>query len=114
MKIKVTDNEFPDIVVSFLLDNIIHDDKVLKYGNDDFNAFMDILNRKGFKSILMRYYVNMNPNTRTDYKRIKDVFRDDKSMKTALIEINKTKTTEKQKKGALSKIKYVAKILIGG
>jgi len=37
-----------------------------------------------------------------------------KSMKTALIEINKTKTTEKQKKGALSKIKYIAKILIGG
>ena len=72
-KINITANEFPNFVVSFLFDKILHPEEIVP-GNKEFNKFMEVMAFKGMKPILMKYYLDMDANERLKYKRIKDIF----------------------------------------
>jgi hypothetical protein len=74
-KINVTANTFPDIVVAYLFDKLLHPEDVSS-GNEQFNAFMEGFRKKGGMTIVRDYYLNMNPDNRRFYKLIKDVFED--------------------------------------
>ena len=69
-KIKTEDTGFPNIVVAYLLDMMIHNDE--KSGNELFDGLMDDFKKKGMFPILMRYFRNMEPNDRRKYKLIKN------------------------------------------
>jgi len=114
-RIVVKASEFADLTASFLLDKLMNPDDVIgpEY-NEDFNVLMEIMNRKGMRAFLMKYYMNMGSGKRIQYKRIKDVFRVDKSKGSSTIEI---KPDEKKKAkgivGLITKIKdRVIKALI--
>jgi hypothetical protein len=68
-KIKVTDTEFPNVVVAYLLDMLIHEDEPT--GNELFDKLIQNLKQKGMFPILMRYFRNMDPRERQKYKFIK-------------------------------------------
>ena len=69
-RIKIEDIEFPNIIVAYLLDMMIHNDE--KSGNTLFDELMDDFKKKGMFPILMRYFRNMEPNDRRKYKLIKN------------------------------------------
>jgi len=110
-KINITANEFPDIVVSFLFDKILHTDEIIP-GNKSFNELMEVMELKGMKPILMKYYLNMDANQRVKYKRIKDIF----DMTTNSISVINISPSEKEievkkKKGTI--ITKIIKKLLG-
>jgi len=111
MRINVDSNEFADIVASFLFDKLLYPDKVVA-NNDLFNDFMEKMNGKGAKSILMQYYLNLSTDTRVNYKRIKDVFKDGNKTHEIRISSEEQKENEKEKSGLVRKaVKIVKKLL---
>ena len=71
--INLTPKQFGDLTVSFLLDKILHPDEVVS-GDEEFDKFIDSIKSKGAKTALTQYYVQMDSQSRLNYKRIKDVF----------------------------------------
>ena len=68
-KIKVDDKTYPNIVVAYLLDMMIHSDE--ESGNELFDKLMKDLSTKGMFPILLRYFRSMDPTDRRKYKLIK-------------------------------------------
>ncbi len=68
-KIKIIDTEFPNIVVAYLLDMMIHEDE--PSGNELFDDLIQNFKAKGMFPILLRYFRNMDPTDRRKYKFIK-------------------------------------------
>jgi hypothetical protein len=116
--LKVEGKQFADVVLCFLHDKLSNPDEVIEPEvNEEFNAFMEILQRKGIRPLLLRYYVGLDPRTRSMYKRIKGVFRDDKSATSAFIRIlqdERVPVKPKEKSRVLKKILRVVKKLVGG
>lgn len=113
MRLNLSPNEFADLVASFLFDKLLYPDKVVS-NNKMFNELMEKLSGKGAKSLLMSYYLNLNSNSRLDYKRIKDVFKNGNSIHEIRIipEDEKNKKYKKEKGGLVRKaIKIVKKLL---
>ena len=105
-KIRITANEFPDIIVSFLFDKMLYPEEVLT-GNENFNGLSETMELKGMKPILMRYYLDMDANQRMNYKKIKSVF--DISMNSnSIISISPSKKEVEVKK---KKSKLITKII---
>jgi len=69
-RIKTEDIEFPNIMVAYLLDMMIHSDE--ESGNKLFDGLMNDFQRKGMFPILMRYFRTMDPTDRRKYKLIKN------------------------------------------
>jgi hypothetical protein len=109
-KIRVVPNEFADIVISFLLDKMLHPEEVVP-NNDDFNEFIEKIRGRGLKTLMMKYYLNMDSKTRVKYKIIKDVF-EEGSSETSVISISPEKV-EKKKEVSKSLLKKVIKKIIG-
>jgi len=112
MRLTVTSSEFADIVACFLFEKLLKPDKVL-LNNDMFNNFMKKIGGKGAKSLLMEYYLNLPSETRLDYRRIKDVFRNGNSMHEIRITPEDKKEKDKKEKGGLIRkaVKIVKKLL---
>lgn len=72
-KINVTNETYPDIVIAYLFDKLLHPDEVSP-GNPLFENFTKQLKQKGFMPIIRDYYLNMNAQHRLKYKLIKDAF----------------------------------------
>lgn len=70
--INVTPNEFADIVVTFLIDNMVGDDLLLE--NEEWDVIIDKMEKSGLKSYLMHMYMNMPTKTRNKYKYIDNIF----------------------------------------
>ena len=70
--INIDKDEFADIVISFLLDNLINDEVVPN--NEEFESVMNIMRKGGMKSHFLHYYLNTDPMTRGRYKLIKPAF----------------------------------------
>lgn len=114
--INVTPKQFADLTVSFLLDKILHPDEVVA-DNEQFNEFAKAIKGKGMKSALTQYYIQMDSQSRLDYKRIKDIFdgssNDIQNIKV-LPEKKTKKKSKKEKEGFIKKVgKAVLKKLIG-
>ena len=109
-KIRVEPNEFADIVISFLLDKMIHPEEVVP-NNDDFNEFIEKIRGKGLKTLMMKYFLNMDSKTRVKYKLIKDVF-EEGSSETSVINISPEKVEKKKEVSKKSLLKKIIKKLI--
>ena len=94
-KIKVTDTEFPNVVVAYLLDMMIHEDEPT--GNELFDKLIQNLKQKGMFPILLRYFRNMDPTDRRKYKFIKKgVSPHDSTNDQAIISVTPDKTEVKE------------------
>jgi hypothetical protein len=98
-KINVTPNEFADLVAIFLFDKSLHPNEVVP-NNVKFNELTDAMRGKGMKPLLMNYYMDLDANMRTDYKRIKDTL-DGTSTDTAVINIKEKKAKKEKKPGLI-------------
>jgi hypothetical protein len=67
-KVRLTSDEWGDFVATFLLDAAVHDD-VLE-GNDEFRELMHQIKSK-LKPQLLKYYLNLDANMRTNYRRVR-------------------------------------------
>lgn len=65
--------EFAYLVISFLLDSLLHEDDMI-IDNEDWNFIMKKIKLGGLKAHLMNTYIKMDSERRVDYKRIKKVF----------------------------------------
>jgi hypothetical protein len=72
MKINVTPEEFADIVVLFLLDQMIKNP--LDGRNEAFDALLGNLKGKGVRPILTKYFLATPRSTKVLYKYIRGVF----------------------------------------
>jgi len=73
MKINLTSNEFPNIVVAYLLDKFLHPDEV-SVGNEQFDELIEDMRVRGMLPLSRTYYLQMSALYRVKYKLIKDVF----------------------------------------
>lgn len=115
-KLNITGAEFSDIVICFLLDKVQHPEEVIEFDvNENFNAFAEVLARRGMKAPLLQCYMNMDPQTRVKYRLIRNVFRDVPGTETAFMEISKDKREATMKVGVFARIKkFVKKLLTLG
>lgn len=116
--INLTSSEFGDFVMIYLLDKMLHP-KEVSNRNEQFNETIDLLSKRGVKSVLTKYYLNTTSEQRFNYKRIKDTF-EDSSGRFDNIRIGphkaepETKEKEKEKEGFLKKTgKKILKKLLG-
>lgn len=92
-KIKVNDIEFPNVVVAYLLDMMIHEDE--PSGNDLFDGLIKNFKQKGMFPILLKYFRQMDPTDRRKYKFIKKgVSPHDNTSENAIISVTPNKKTE--------------------
>lgn len=84
-RLNVKTTEFADIVCCFLLDKMNNSDTVLPLnaGNENFEDFIEVMKHKGLRSVLLTYYMHMDPQTRVRYRLIRDVFNVGGQMPTA-------------------------------
>ena len=87
-KLTLKASEFADLTASFLLDKLMNPSDVVgpEY-NEDFNVLMEVMNRKGMRPMLMKYYMNMGSGKRMQYKRIRNVFGQKKKATAMVLEI---------------------------
>lgn len=100
-KINLTPNEFADLVAIFLFDKLLHPDEVVP-NNVEFNKLSEAMKNKGMKPLLMNYYMDLDANMRTDYKRIKDTL-DGTSTDAAVINIKAERAKKEKKPGLIRK-----------
>lgn len=72
-KINVTNKTYPNFVIAYLFDKLLHPDDV-SVGNELFDKFAVQLRRKGFLPLVRDYYLSMDSQDRLKYKLIKDAF----------------------------------------
>lgn len=72
-KIIVSPDEFFSVIMVFLYDMIVNNEEILLQGKD-IQGMIDKMIKKGMKSPLMQFYLNLNSEERLKYKRIKDSF----------------------------------------
>jgi len=115
-KLTLTGSEFGDIVMLFLYDKLQHPDQILEADiNETFNAFAEVLMRRGMKAPLLQCYMDTDPMLRVKYRQIRDVFIDTPNNKTSYIEIRKDERPEVLKVGVFDRIKkFVKKIITLG
>ena len=71
MRINLTDEQWSDLVLIFLLDTI-KKPKVMESTSDDFKEFME--RGKVMKANLVRHFLNMDVEMRVKYRLIRNAF----------------------------------------
>ena len=93
--LKVSSGEFADFVVCFLLDKLTKPGQVIPVEvNEQFDDLSIVLSNKGLRSVLLQYYIQMNPQMRIKYKMIRKVFTDSPLENTSIIYIEKSQIPE--------------------
>jgi hypothetical protein len=88
MKLTTTSSEFSDLVACFLYEQVTHpEDSVPVALNPQWAEFVEVLNRKGLRAPLLKYYLSTDPKIRIRWNMIKKTFTDDKAAAPAYIEI---------------------------
>ena len=106
--IKITENEFPDVVVMFLMDYIMGNKTTIK--NERFDDFIDKMGA-GIKPKLLKYYIGLDAIEKSKYKEIKGIFSG--NTKRATINIIKDGDTKKENPDKVSRIKNIVKKVFG-
>ena len=114
-KLTLTGSEFCDLIECFLYDKLNNPDEIIEFDvNERFNAFMEVMARRGTKGPLLQCYMDMDPQLRVKYRMIRSVFIDG-GTSIATIEIHNDKRPEVAKVGFIARIKnYLKKILTLG
>lgn len=103
MRLTIEGKDFANIVVLFLLDKLNHPDEVLSGVNPSFDAFAEVLNKKGVRALMTKYYLNLTGQDRVMYKRIRGVFTENKPPKDVVFDISKDDYEEVVGKGGIFK-----------
>lgn len=82
--IKVTPNEFADIVIAFLLDSVSKPDEVLP-DNMEFHYIINKIKMAGIKSQLLSYYIDTKSLTKGKYKIVRKSLTGDGGPNTIVI-----------------------------
>jgi hypothetical protein len=109
-KINLKPNEYPDIVIAYLFDKVLHHDEVAT-GNELFDEFMTKMKSRGITPLLRDYYLSMDPDKRRKYKLIKDAFAAD-TLSNAVINIRPEKFDKLEKEKKKGFFKRVMKKLV--
>jgi hypothetical protein len=104
-QIKLTPDEVPDFVVAFLMDNFKNEELLRE--NPLWAKYMDNLKAKGVESHTVKYYLNMDSQTRLKYKRIAKIF--DGKLDSAKIVIEDNPTEQKKRNKKHGKLKNIIK-----
>lgn len=115
MRLRLKTSDFANIVLNFLLDKLMHPEDVIETDiNPEFNAFMEALDRKGVKALLLKYYMSPeNREYRVLWKRIRGVFTEDRPPDTVQFVIERDERPEEEKKGPLKKFERLVKKFVG-
>lgn len=112
-KLTVTGSEFADIVMLFLYDKLSHPDEIIEADvNETFNAFAEVMFRRGMKAPLLQCYMDMNPQLRVQYRLIRNTFMDNANGKISYIEIHKDVRPDTLKPGVFKRIKSIVKKIV--
>ncbi len=109
-KINLKPDEYPDIVIAYLYDKVLHPEKVAT-GNKLFDEFMKKLTSRGASPLLRDYYLSMEPDMRRKYKLIKEAFAGD-TLSNAVINIRPDKFDKLEKEKKKGFFKKVLKRLV--
>jgi hypothetical protein len=113
--LNLTPDEFADIALLFLADKAVNPEKVSE-GNEQFNTFMKRTSHC-IKNPLVKYYLDVDPEQRKNYKLIKKIFQRSKNAgQLSVIRIGPDKVIKgvrTEKKKAKSLLKTIVKKLIG-
>jgi hypothetical protein len=103
--LKLTTEEFADIVIAFLMDRIANPE--VAAGNERFNNLMEVA-KKSIRHSVLSSYLDMPPKQRVRYKKIQDVFRGGNNAHRIVIgpsdEVKDIETTPKKKDSILKKV----------
>lgn len=108
----IEEDRFPDIVVQFILDNIMSDD--MDIDNPEWDVLLSKIENAGLKANLIKYYINTNAVDKSKYKDIKKIFHTKGKVKKSTINIvDKVPSKSKNKeKSSISKVvKKILKII---
>jgi len=111
-QINIKKDDFPDILVMFMLDYIMSDD--MDIDNIQWEKFILQLEKLGIKVNLVKYYIGINATKKTKYKSISGIFRDKSKNKATINIIDKDVKNKKQKTSntdTKQKIKKVLKLV---
>jgi hypothetical protein len=110
--LNLSPEEFADIALLFLADKAVNPEKVA-IGNEHFNTFME-KNAGVIKNKLLKYYLDVDPQRRREYKWIKKVFSNkDKAIQTIRIGPSKAiKSARVDKRKAKELVKRIAKKIL--
>jgi hypothetical protein len=112
-KLTLTGSEFANIVMLFLYDKLSHPDEIIEADvNETFNAFMEVMFRRGMKAPLLQCYMDMKPQLRVQYRLIRNTFMDNTSGKISNIEIHKDVRPDTLKPGVFKRIKNIVKKIV--
>jgi len=106
--LNLTPEEFADIALLFLADKAVNPEKVA-IGNEHFNTFME-KHGSVLRSYLLKYYLDVDPPRRREYKWIKKVFSNqDQAIQTIRIGPTKAiKSARVEKSKAKELLKTIA------
>ena len=82
-KINISPQEFPDIIMAFLFDKMLHPEEIVP-GNKEFDKIMKKFKTKGVMTELRDYYLDMNKDNRRKYKLIKKGLEADATTSTVI------------------------------
>jgi len=104
-------DNFPDIVIQFILDCMMSTD--INIDNDDWDIILEKINKSGLKAPLLKYYLNTDAVDKSKYKDIKKIFHKNENSKKETINIvnNITKTKKEKPKNITKIIKKVLKLI---
>lgn len=76
MIINTTPTEFPDYIICFLLECLLEyeNSNFFPLKNEEFKKIIELVQSKAIKSHLMRYFLKLDSNKRSKYKRFKKIF----------------------------------------
>lgn len=112
-KLTLSGADFANFTMLFFYDKLLHPDSIIEADvNETFNAFAEVLMRRGMKAPLLQCYMDMDPMLRVKYRLIRDVFIDTPNNKTSYIEIRKDIRTEILKPGVFTRIKKILKKIV--
>ena len=90
--IKTTSDNFPDILIMFMVDSIMNNKNVIQ--NEKWDEFTKKLKDKGIMPLLLKYYIGINAIDKSKFKSISDVFHDKGNKSTINIVKNGSKKPE--------------------
>lgn len=116
MKLKLNAQEFGDFVVAYLYDKMSNPEQVSPSEvAPEFSEFVEILQRKGTRSIFLAYWLKMDPQSRVRYRLARPVFNPRRPAQTVWIELNwQPMPPEEEKASILSRAGKLLKRFIAG
>lgn len=108
--IRLTPNEFSDLVVALLLDAIIKPDEVLP-NSLEFHYILKKMKGAGLKSQLLSYYLDTSSITRGKYKKIRGSFTGDDDQNNIVITKSKDTMPDDEKTTIRNIVKQTLKVI---